>query len=279
MIPDATSSELLLQEEGAEDAEGGGGEFRPARKGQSGAAHRILPLAALSYQDRYGGDRGRASGSQGRTGGDNRNGRGQGNGIAQGEERSERFPTGLEKKRVKLAVEVNRVQPSIIKSTDEIKNLKRKIKRENIGLDKTRKEVELHEEKSAALRKEIEEYGRTDTQLQEEYEEQKRSFGSSEEDVTLTEEQEAEYEQVREAAAVASAKPRQALNVANKKLNNAQAKTVTLSDESKELTTRKEDAARQAVGLTNRMTSVQLSYQRVQKGRNALSSHIISQLY
>ena len=95
---------------------------------------------------------------------------------------------------MKLAVEVNRVQPSIIKSTDEIKNLKRKIKRENIGLDKTRKEVELHEEKSAALRKEIEEYGRTDTQLQEEYEEQKRSFGSSEEDVTLTEKQEAEYE-------------------------------------------------------------------------------------
>ena len=180
---------------------------------------------------------------------------------------------------MKLAVEVDRVQPSIIKSTDEIKNLKRKIKRENIGLDKTRKEVELHEEKSAALRKEIEEYGRTDTQLQEEYEEQKRSSGSSEEDVTLTEKQEAEYEQVREAAAVASAKPRQALNVANRKLNNAQAKTATLSDESKELTTRKEDAARQAVGLTNRMTSVQLSYQRVQKGRNALSSDIISQLY
>ena len=94
-----------------------------------------------------------------------------------------------------------------------------------------------------------------------------------------TEKQEAEYEQIREAAAVASAKPRQALNVANRKLNNAQAKTATLSDESKELTTRKEDAARQAVGLTNRMTSVQLSYQRVQKGRNALSSDIISQLY
>ena len=68
LIPDATSSELLLQEEGAEVVEGGGGEFRTAREGQSGAAHRILPLAALSYQDRYGGEGGRASGSQGRTG-------------------------------------------------------------------------------------------------------------------------------------------------------------------------------------------------------------------
>jgi len=172
---------------------------------------------------------------------------------------SRRASAGLEKKRVKFAAEVDKVQPSIIKSTEEIKNLTKKIGRETKSLEKATKEVEAHDDKLAALGKEIEEYGKTDTQLQEEYEEQKRSSGSSEEDVILTEEQEAEYEQIREAAAVASAKPRQTLNLANRKLVSAQAKTITLADESKELTTRKEDTAKQATELTYRKDKLQES--------------------
>merc|ERR1719491_686320 len=187
-----------------------------------------------------------------------------------------RASAGLEKKRVKLAAELDRIQPSIIKSTEEIKNLKRKFGRETKALEKAMKEVELHDEKVMALENEIEEYGKTDAQLQDEYEQQKRSTGSSQEDVTLTEEQETEYEQVREAAAVASAKPRQALNVANTKLNNAQAKAATLSEESKELTTRKEDAAKQAEDLTNRKDKLQESITKTESDLKSAKAELVS---
>jgi len=182
----------------------------------------------------------------------------------------------LEKRRVKLSAEVDTVQPSIIKSTEEIKNLKKKLGRETKGLEKAMKEVEAHDEKLTALGNEIEEYGKTDAQLQEEYEEQKRSTGSSEEDVTLTEEQEAEYEQIREAAAVASAKPRQALNKANTKMNNAQAKAATLLEESKELRTRKEDASKQAGELTIRKDKLQESITKSETDLKSAKQELVS---
>ena len=56
------------------------------------------------------------------------------------------------------------------------------------------------------LDEKIEQYAGTESQLQEEYEELKKSGPGN---VVLTEDQEAEYEQVRNNSAVASAKPRQ----------------------------------------------------------------------
>ena len=156
----------------------------------------------------------------------------------------------LEKKRVKLAAEVDKEQPSIIKTEQEIKNLKKKIASEKKQHEKIAKEAEAREETLANLEKEIKEYGETEEHLQQEYEEMKSSGAQGE--VSLTEEQEAEYGTIREAAAVASAKPRHALGAANRKLENARAKAGALTEELNEMKARKDDATSKVAELVER---------------------------
>lgn len=154
----------------------------------------------------------------------------------------------VEKKRVKVTAEIDQVQPSMIQKEQEIKNLEKKIAAEKKKHTKIAKEAEQRGETLEKLEKEIKEYGETERHLQQEYEETKQKGGQ----VSLTEEQEAEYERIREAAAVSSAKPRQALSAANRRLDNARAKAASVSDEIKELAFRKNDATNKVNELTER---------------------------
>ena len=153
----------------------------------------------------------------------------------------------LDKKRVKLVAEIDQAQPSIIKTEEEIKNFVKKIAAEKRKHAKIVKESEAREETLQNLEKEIKEYSETEEHLQQEYEEMKNRG-----DVALTEEQEAEYERVREAAAVASAKPRHTLGSVNRKLESARAKAAGLSEEMKEFTARKTEASNKVIELTER---------------------------
>jgi len=153
----------------------------------------------------------------------------------------------LDKKRVKIVAEIDQAQPSIIKTEEEIKNFVKKIAAEKRKHAKIVKESEAREETLENLEKEIKEYSETEEHLQQEYEELKTRG-----DVALTEEQEAEYERVREAAAVASAKPRHALGSANRKLESARVKAAGLSEEMKEFTARKTEASNKVIELTER---------------------------
>ena len=85
----------------------------------------------------------------------------------------------------------------------QIKNLEKKIGAEKRKHAKMSKESDAKEETLKALEKEIEEYKETEQHLQQEYDELKK-----EGEVSLTEEQEAEYEGIREAAAAARKPPR-----------------------------------------------------------------------
>lgn len=156
----------------------------------------------------------------------------------------------LEKTRVQLAAEVDRAQPSIIKAEEEIKNLKVKITSERKKEKKLEQEAQDREEVLAKLQQDIMDYTQTEKDLEQEYEDMKSA--GSDGCVKLTEEQENEYERVREASAVASAKPRQALNTANRKLETARAKAVSLADELKELTERRDAANKKVRDLTER---------------------------
>lgn len=155
--------------------------------------------------------------------------------------------TKLEKKRTDLVAQMDKVQPDIIKVEQQIKNLEKKIGAEKRKHAKMSKESDAKEETLKALEKEIEEYKETEQHLQQEYEDLKK-----EGEVSLTEEQEAEYERIREAAAVASAKPRNTLNTANRRLESARAKAATLSDEVKELQVGKSEAKNRVKELTER---------------------------
>ena len=64
----------------------------------------------------------------------------------------------------------------------------------------------------------------------------------------MTEEQEQEYEQIRDAAAVASTVPRRKLQSAVRSLESARAKAAKVVEERKELQSRKDEAER-SVGV------------------------------
>lgn len=139
-----------------------------------------------------------------------------------------------EKKRVQLASEVDQVQPSIIKSQEEIKNINKKLASGKRKLANIEKDSNAHSQTLTNLEKEIQEYTETESGLQQEYEALKRD-GTG--DVTLTEDQEAEYEQLRVAAAVSSAKYRQALDVVKSRLGttkNVSTRTVEELNDLKE---------------------------------------------
>jgi len=166
----------------------------------------------------------------------------------------------LEKKRVKLAAEIDKCQPSIIKVQEEVKNLEKKIAAEKKTQTKITKEAEMREETLKALEKEIAEYTETEEHLQQEYDDLKKQS-----EFSLTEDQEAEYERIREAAVVASAKPRQTLGAANRKLDSARAKAATLSEEMKELMARKHDVSNKVKELTERKDILEESIEKTKK--------------
>jgi len=168
-----------------------------------------------------------------------------------------RATAATEKVRVKHASEVDVLQPSIIKSSEEVKSLKRKVTADTKGLDKARTESDSHGEILGKLEKEISEYEDTDRLLKDEYDEVKKT--GSQGQVLLTEEQEAEYEKIREAAAVASAKPRQILNSENRKLDSAKSNATAVLEELNELKSKRNEAIQNAKELTERRDKLQES--------------------
>ncbi len=173
-----------------------------------------------------------------------------------------------EKERLKLAVEVDKTQPSMIKTREEMKNLKKKITLEEKKLKKAKEEKEKHAEVLDKLTREIKEYTETEQDLQKEFEETKRSNtqsssasggdgGDDDANAALTEEQEKEYEVIREAAAIASAKPRQVFNMAKRKLDSARAKSSSVKNEMKELKLRQIDATTRLQDLEERKDNLE----------------------
>lgn len=140
-----------------------------------------------------------------------------------------RKTAAADKHRVQFAAKVDQLEPSIIKTTEEIKNLQKKLKQDETALAKKTKEAETHEDKLAGLDQEIVEYRQTEKDLVAEYEETKKELLPEGEAVHLTAEQEDEYERVREAAAAASAEPRRVLASLNRKLESARSNAATLS--------------------------------------------------
>eukprot|EP00559_Dactyliosolen_fragilissimus_P007056 CAMPEP_0184857402 /NCGR_PEP_ID=MMETSP0580-20130426/2557_1 /TAXON_ID=1118495 /ORGANISM="Dactyliosolen fragilissimus" /LENGTH=1342 /DNA_ID=CAMNT_0027352975 /DNA_START=182 /DNA_END=4211 /DNA_ORIENTATION=- len=165
--------------------------------------------------------------------------------------KARRSTTSLEKRRVELVAEADKLQPSVIKSAEEIKNLKKKKQADEKALAKIRTEADSHNSILEKIEKEIVEYTETERLLGEEYDEAKKQK-ASEEQVVLTEEQEAEYETIREAAAVASAKPRQMLATHNRKLETARARALNTSDDLKEIKARRAEAIQNEKELVER---------------------------
>ena len=149
--------------------------------------------------------------------------------------------------RVKFAVKVDRLQPSVIRT---------KLQSEEKLYLGIKKEEESRAETLDKLDNDIKEYTETESQLKQEYEETIRTKATAWGDVTLTEELEAEYETIQEASAVASAKPRQALSLANWRLESAQANVASLAEDVKDRKSRKNDEAVKLKELVKRKKTI-----------------------
>lgn len=154
-----------------------------------------------------------------------------------------------DKLRIKLEAEVDKLQPSMIESSEAIQALKKRVSSDEKGVSKIEKDKASHGKKLSALQAEIDDYTKQERELQKEYDEVKESESGV---GCMTEKQEVQYEKVRDAAAVASAAPRRELQTAVRVLENARARAAKVSDEKKELIGRKEDAERSVEELTQR---------------------------
>lgn len=156
-----------------------------------------------------------------------------------------------DKARVKLTADVDKLEPSVIESTEKIKKLKKQVAADEKAVEKVKSQASSHGKTLEALETEIDEYTQTEQDLMEEYEKVKSS-AAGEGSAALTEEEEAEYEQVKEAAAVAAAKPRQALNKAKRTLESARAKAASIGAELEEVKKRKEEVTEKVSDFTER---------------------------
>jgi len=166
-----------------------------------------------------------------------------------------------DKLRMKLEAEVDRLQPSVIESTEAIQAFKKRVATGEKAVARIEKEKVSHGEKVAELEAEIEEYEEKEAELQSEYDKiktQESGVGS------LTEDQEVEYEKIRDAAAVASAAPRRELQSAVRALESSRAKAAKITEDRKELEGKKEDAERSVSELTERKKTLEKSLKKTQ---------------
>lgn len=159
-----------------------------------------------------------------------------------------------DKLRIKLEAEVDKLQPSVIESSEAIHALKKRVASDERAVAKIEKDRASHGKKLAELQAEIDEYTEQETELQKEYDEMKESESGV---GSMTEEQEIQYEKVRDAAAVASAAPRRELQTAVRALESARARAAKVSEEKKELIVRKDDAERSVEELTQRKDTLE----------------------
>lgn len=160
-----------------------------------------------------------------------------------------------DKLRIKLEAEVDKLQPSVIESNEAIAALKKRIAADDKAAARVEKDKAKHAAKLAELQEEIEEHRSKEAALQKEYDDLKQSESGGV--GALTEEQEVEYERIRDAAAVASAPPRRKLQSALRSLESARARAAEAGEERKECEGRGEDAERSCGELTARKETLE----------------------
>lgn len=143
-----------------------------------------------------------------------------------------RHTGSVDKARVKSAAQVDKLEPEMIQTTEEIKSLDKKIAAAEKQLAKKKKEEANHAGNLESLEEQAKEQQATLVQLEKDYEEIKRDAVGNQ--VTLTEDQEEELETVRQAAAAATVKPRRALTGLTRQLNTQRAAAGNLTQEFEE---------------------------------------------
>lgn len=171
-----------------------------------------------------------------------------------------RETAAADKQRVQQSAVCDRLDPSIVQTAEETKNLTKKLKMDESQLEKKQAEKTTHADKLAKLDQEIDEYTQTESDLVQAFNEEKskllESSAGSSGLVNLSPAQEEEYERVREAAAAAGAEPRRIVASLQRKLDSARAASATVASEYNEAQQSQTQIQRDIQELTDRKESM-----------------------
>mmetsp|Transcript_21679 Transcript_21679/g.53551 ORF Transcript_21679/g.53551 Transcript_21679/m.53551 type:complete len:1308 (+) Transcript_21679:143-4066(+) len=170
-------------------------------------------------------------------------------------------------KRVKLAGEMDKLEPAFIQVEEEMKTFEKKIAQDKSQVEKKKSQAEMHGAKLEELDEEIVRSRNDLKDLDREYDEAKQDAAPDQ--VTLTQAQEEEYERVKEAAAAASVQPRRKLATINQKLETARAKAASVQGELDAVQARRTEVNRDLKELASRSDRVSKSLEKTNADRKA----------
>jgi structural maintenance of chromosome 1 len=159
-----------------------------------------------------------------------------------------------ENERVEIAGDVAKLEPSMIQVQEEVKTFQLKLEQTLKALKIQKEQAEKHDSKLEELKAELKISKKDLRELERNYEEAKRD--ALPDKVTLTPQQEEEYERVKEAAATASVEPRRHLATLQKKLETARAKAAECSSQLEEAKKRKAEVNREVADYTERSEKI-----------------------
>ena len=165
-----------------------------------------------------------------------------------------------DKLRLKLEAAASDLQPAAIEAAEAIAALRKRLAADARAAAKAETDQAAHADALARLAAEVERRRAEEEALQREYDALKAAEGGDAGGAAvLTEEQEAAYERIKDAAAVASAAPRRALQGAARAREGARARCARAAEERRECEGRRDDAERSAGELGQRKETLAAS--------------------
>jgi structural maintenance of chromosome 1 len=178
-----------------------------------------------------------------------------------------------DKQRVELAAKVDQLEPSLIRVEEEIKTFQKQIANDKTQIAKHKEKASTHEETLKELDASIEQ-AKTDLKgLQDEYDTAKQE-ALPEDQPTLSQSQEEEYERIREAAAAASVRPRGKLQQITRQIESARGAAAEAQRQLQETQSQKNNLVRVQKELQVRRDKIANSIEKTQADRKAAQNEL-----
>lgn len=153
-----------------------------------------------------------------------------------------------EKKRVQCSASVDQLDTALLQSKQQVETLQMKLAQDEKNVELQHEKAEKHNETLQAMKGEIVEFQSTLKELEKDY----ASIKQTVVEVSLTPEQEEEYERVREAAAAASSEPKRKLLALQRHLESARSKAANQDQEYQEALKQARELEKDVVDFTER---------------------------
>ena len=178
-----------------------------------------------------------------------------------------------DKQRVELAAKVDQLEPSLIRVEEEIKTFQKQIANDKTQITKHKEKATNHEETLKGLDESIEQAKKDLQGLQDEYDAAKQD-ALPEDQPTLSQSQEEEYERIREAAAASSVRPRSKLQQITRQLESAKGAAAEAKKRLQETQKQKEMHVTEQTQLKARFENVSRSIQKTDTDRKTAQNEL-----